>query len=132
MVAAPVQGDVDGIPKGSHHVCTAHRRGRLALISSTRQSTADRAEKQRWTGSCERSDDSDPPPARHVAGTEGWQRFVRRRNGPQRHRRTPKFVSKRVLAPPAGLEPATRCLEGVRSFSGTKEGVSYLPAAALG
>jgi len=39
------------------------------------------------------------------------------------------FVSdlqKAVLAPPAGLEPATRCLEGVRSFLNRNQGDSYL------
>ncbi len=31
-----------------------------------------------------------------------------------------------ILAPPAGLEPATRCLEGARSSSSRNQGYSYL------
>ena len=41
-------------------------------------------------------------------------------------RRAVLVGSKTYLAPPARLEPATRCLEGVRAFSERNQGDSYL------
>jgi hypothetical protein len=40
-------------------------------------------------------------------------------------------VRKRNLAPPAGFEPATYCLEGIRSFLDRNQGDSYLVGDCL-